>query len=678
MWPTVVLLVALSGLGLPFVLLLGRNRSSLPSLLVEAAALGLAISALEALALVHTGHFGRPILFASLGATWALANMAVLLREGWDFAAARPDLRNLRSFSTLTLIAIAVSALFLRRHPAYFTYEIGDMAAYVNSANQFFTGLVPGNTRPHLLMAALAVSKAFLGEKHTVSLLPAMGMIFIGLAWRLGDLFRIHIWHNIIIVSIVSFSTIFIWFSLFPVSESLFALLSLGTVVFLAKAEIDNCRGSAIVAGFLTGAQILTRVDAVATIPAILLVFLCAAVMFSRRQFLIVRLFTFTSLASFALFFGYTLVYLRGYYTSRLYGKLGDRASDIVARSGVLVSPIRYIFIMLSGVLVLVLVSIGAQWIRGRYLRASGPRLFNHIPGLVLLICAVGLATIDSLSGLIEALTRYGILTLAAVLAGIVFLVVRGWEGPAPATICLSIAQLSIAVYLFADAFPVPRNHAFYLYWDRYLYGNAVTALVLLAIIAAVVVQQSRVSGQDREDWWLAASVVAASAALVPVLFRSAHISSRPLFGDAYAQLQALERATSLKGEYPVVFSGPDEPPPGWPFPNTFRAFATPMDQSQVRRVLNVTGRDPFSPDPTPTLEEIAQLMHDQSLMHVYLIRMSAESLTPVHTRVGVELEHVESLAYRIPVLPRRTDRLETFAEVTLYADVTLVSLATE
>src|SRR5262249_8192727 len=132
---------------------------------------------------------------------------------------------------TAAVALFVVIALVLRTRPSYFIFETGDMGEYVNRANRVAQGAPLLQSFPHGFTMYLASSNALFGQAQTVAGLPALGVTFVlgaiavarALTWR---------WGALVVGAVVALQTVPVWFSLFPVSESLYAVFMIGALYF--------------------------------------------------------------------------------------------------------------------------------------------------------------------------------------------------------------------------------------------------------------------------------------------------------------------------------------------------------------------------------------------------------------------------------------------------------------
>ena len=108
-------------------------------------------------------------------------------------------------------------------------FQTGDMGGYVNAANIL---LVKGGTalgrQPQGFTLFLRETNMLLGRPNTVAGLPALGAILLLGVVAFARMLKLHPAIALALGFLIAVHPVMVWFSLFPVSESLFAPLLLG------------------------------------------------------------------------------------------------------------------------------------------------------------------------------------------------------------------------------------------------------------------------------------------------------------------------------------------------------------------------------------------------------------------------------------------------------------------
>jgi hypothetical protein len=211
---------------------------------------------------------------------------------------------------------------------------------------------------------------------------------------------------------------------------------------------------------------------------------------------------------------------------------------------------------------------------------------------------------------------------------------------------------------LFADRVKVALPHAYYLYYDRYLFSEVLPAALVFAAIALHMIVQAYTAAARGPVLVRVAIVglcVVAAVGFLPEVRETHRITRFPLFGSAYEAIDHLDALTSVDGRNAVVYSAPKAIPPGWFFPNTYRAFALPLAQSFRRLVVGLPtdafGRDPqFDPDAAR-----AQLrMVNQG--NGYLVSLRGPGQAARYPDDG-KTHYIGSVSYVSPTLRRNATR---------------------
>ena len=111
-------------------------------------------------------------------------------------------------------------------------------------------------------------------------------------------------------------------------------------------------------------------------------------------------------------------------------------------------------------------------------------RVFWRVAAAVPVVVALGIVVVMRHAGLFETLGRWQVALLVLAAAGAVALVVhpdREIDGLSAMVLLSVIATYAI---LFARRYPAPRPHAYYLYFDRYLYSEVLPAALVLVAFA--------------------------------------------------------------------------------------------------------------------------------------------------------------------------------------------------
>jgi len=263
--------------------------------------------------------------------------------------------------------------------------------------------------------------------------------------------------------------------------------------------------------------------------------------------------------------------------------------------------------------------------------------------------------------GLVDATLRWGPVLVLLTLAGLAAVLVRPGKYLDGVNGWLLLLVTCSYTLLFAARVKISMPHAYYLYYDRYLFSEVLPAALVLAAIGLHLIvngfeRASAFAGRRRDAVRVGIAVVCVIAliAFVPSLKETHRITRYPLFGDAYQALDRLDTLTRTDGNGAIVYSAPSTPPPGWFFQNTYRAFALPLGLTFDRPVVGMP-TDPFGKDvhftPAAARTRLAASWFDRG----YLISLRAPGNT-VPT-VGPGARYLGTVDYVSPLLKRTVKR---------------------
>lgn len=600
--------------GIPIALALdGARRTALPRIALDGVVLGLAWLLLVTLALSHVRHFGpRPLLV--LGALTAAAGLAIAHRRGGDLRPATgvtPAIAGL--VAGVLLVATAVRAA-----PSYFIFMTGDMGEYVNGANQAArTGEIVSSF-PHGLTALFTASNRLLGIDATVAILPFCGVLLVATLFGVARECGVTMPAAAVPVAAAAIGVAPVWFSRFPASETAFATFVACATYLLAAAHARDNRALAVAAGGMFAPLGIVRGNVAVDAVAVGLYGILRCATQPVRTARLDAWFAVAAVAGAGLGLLYDFRYIDAYMRIVLEDNLGglyDQLDDAgVVRSG----PVSAGTVLLAAAFGALVLWLLLRLDPVRRWPGATTRAARIAP--IALIALAALATLAlGRNGVQESAERYGALLL---LLAAVAVVARPRVPAAGATVLFAVAIGCAGTLLYAKRVPLPQNHAYYLYGDRYLFGEGFPPTAALAVLGAGVAA-TWLAAHRRT--LLPAGLLAAAglAALVPATLRS---SAHSQMEGGYEQVARIAQATADGA--PLVYAGltPEERA-GFFFPNTFRAYALPLELSFGRTVLNVDGaRPPFGPDPQPTPAEAAKLLAAAGAPHGWYVREVAAS----------------------------------------------------
>lgn len=641
--------------GVPLALLVGRgDRRRWSGVLVEALLFGLSWYLLLGLLESHAGWFGRwQVALPTLALTAALAVPA--LREAHRVE--RPASTWFSGF----MAALTIVAMLLRAHPFYFIYQIGDFGEYVNRANAVADGggFIGWFTQGFTVV--LSMTHLALGEPHTVDLMPFLGIVLLLTTVALAERLGASVWARGVVAVVLAVGVVPVWFSRFPASETLYAVLQVAMVLFVVEAVQRSSTRLAVSAGVLAGLLLVTRGNGLLLGPIVVLFVLISALVVRRRTIEILTAFLASALLSLGAAFVYDARFSHPYFIADQLPKFvpGPIFRQLEDMGGLTFAAPR--------VLALVLVTAGLVWF-ARWLHAhAGPDrsgvtlvwIRRLVLPAIVLIAITALLAVMNRAGLVDALARYA---LIVELLGALGIAVALWRFTGRAddservgAILVVLVMVAFAV-LYADRLPTPRYAPYYLYWDRYLFSELFPLMVLSAIWAVWLIERglSRIRVPH-------AVIGVFALALAGMLYRGGAITREHTFMDrAYEQLDAVDRLASDDSRM-MVFAGvrPEEMPPALYHPNTHRIVASPLAATFGRRFLNL-GLHPYAPDPQPDGPAIEAAMRKGGQDVAYLVQVAVGDDAPAAvTSTDLTITPVGDVTLDIPMLDRPLDRSE-------------------
>jgi hypothetical protein len=583
-------------IGSPIALSIRGTRPEWTGLAFESVVIGLVVELFVAIVLLHAGHYSPAtalVLTAVLvaGATYAVRRAGA--RSGTppaDLSLLKHLEPGLIGLATLVLIGVALG---IRHAPSYFIFQTGDMGGYVNSANILTRSGQPFGTSPQGFTLFLRETNLLLGKAHTVAGVPALGAILLLGVIAFARTLGLHVAAALAVAAVVVVHPVMVWFSLFPVSESLYAVLLLALLYLVVRARSTRSHSYAVMAGIVAGALLLVRGEAMLMAPILVLVMFASAVSDDDGTASVQRRFTSVALVtlfvSYAYDVHYTHLYFRAQLRHLLPGSLSRFAEDAHLEE-------LSIVLVLAGALALALVLWANRWVsrRARPRVVDRPALFWRCAcGAVIGLSVVALLFFR-LAGLGDTWLRWGPVLLALCAIGAVAVALQ--PGKHIDAVCGVLLFLVIGVYtvLFARRVPAPKTQTYYLYFDRYLFSEVLPAALPLAAIGVQMLVDActRVSSGTRAARIAIAGVVAiVLIGLVPQVHETRRVTRYRLLGRSYEAVHRLDELTRAKGAGAIVYSGSATPPVHWFYPNTFRAFAVPLRQSFDRQVFGVPAR---------------------------------------------------------------------------------------
>ncbi len=515
-------------------------------------------------------------------------------------------------------------ALAIRHAPSYFIFQTGDMGDYVNTANVFRQGGPLTAAQPQGFTVFLSGTNLLLGEANTVAGVPALGAALLLGAIAFTRALRLHVVAALGLALIVLVHPLTVWFSLFPVSESLSAVLLLALFYFVVRMRAVRSVTYAVIAGLVAGSLLLVRGEAILLAPILVLVLLASVAADDARTARVQRTFTWVALVALVASWAYDVTYAHNYFRRQLGSLLPDFAGNFAEDARLVHFSVP---LVLTAALALGAV-VGLAWLVERFAR---PRVCGR--PVVFWRCAYGaviaLATVAglafSLHGLKNAWLRWGAVLLVLVVIGAVAVVARPGRYLDPVSSLLVLTVIAVFAVLFARRMANPLVHSYYLYYDRYLYCEVLPAGLPLAAVGIQVIADACLRAPRRiARVAVAAFVAIIVVGLVPQMRETRRVTEHRLFGDAYQAVQRLDELTSTHGRPgDVVYSGSATQFPSWFYPNTYRAFALPLRQSFDRTVFGIP-TSATVPDQVYTPDAARRLLQRKHASSGYLVQLQS------------------------------------------------------
>jgi hypothetical protein len=581
----------------------------------------------------------------------------------WRGAVANPVAVAFSAFLAVTFVVGAA----LRTKPAYFIYDIGDFGEYVNRGNVLAHGGLFTQWFTQGFSILLALSHVALGEAHEVDVMGFLGLLVMAVALAIATRLGASRLALGVLAVVFAIGVVPVWFSNFPASETAYALLALGLVLFLVTAVQARHPGTAVVGGGVFGFFLmLMRGNAVLLFPVLLGVAVVVAPFVAREAYRVVLAFTASGMLGLYAGFVYDAHFNHPYFIDfQMPQFLPDGVWHRFADVGHL-GPALWKGGVFAVAVVLVL-AVGVALNRalgpprdGRWIRWARAAVLPAAFAVALL----ALVTPLDAGGLREGLGHYDGAVQALIVVGFLGAFVA-FAGRIEDHVRVGIVFLVLVAVAFAllhaYRFDVPRSAAYFLYWDRYLWSDFFPATMILGTVGIGVIQANWRRVRVGRALTSGLVVVVALVGLVS-LWSAGTVSRQHRFlGDAYGDLSRLD---DLTDGLPVMYAGiqPTDVPAAIAFPNTFRMFAQPLTETFGRRVVGIDIPS-TDPDPRPTMGQVATRMRQEGLSKVAFVEVVEPSSLPSVTTTpdpALGMRTLGSVRIEIPMLDRPTWRQPT------------------
>jgi hypothetical protein len=591
--------------GAPFALIGRRRTDGVLSALADAALLGfLAVTLVPALV-----SWWGPAPLVALGLAWVAA-LVLVVRRG---RAALPTASMPRGRSRLLAglaTGLAVVAVALRAESVNFIPWVGDMGAYVNWGNQWArTGELTASWPP-VMPAYLGTSTAVFGQEHAGSAMAISGLVLIIAIGRLLHLLGVSPWIVLGASALAALHPHAIWYSTFPSSESLNAPLFVLLIIIVLRVLSDaptSVLQFSVLGLLMLDLGLLRGTGPLMLVPLGLLAVLALVVpdWKALRGPAWVALAAGTAGALLSYWYGITEI--PRYYVEQ---QLRNLLPDAVVRAG---DAARVWYPDPSTAIGLIVVVVAISVIAVLVVRRGAPTdvRATRVPGVLGVVLATVLALGMIATAVVGTATwfiieRMGIVLAALAIVAIV-VVTRAADALLRGVVALLLGS-TVALFYAAQTLRMGdhSDHAFFLYWDRYLVSEVLPALIVLVALLADRALQAwhaapRDTGMlarvDRPGVRVAAGIVVGAVLVVPVVPTWVLLAQDTYMRGAH-DLHVELRSASPDAQTPVVWTASRAGQyPGFFFPNTWMAFARPLQVSEGRLVVAPEGRKDFDLD---------------------------------------------------------------------------------
>ncbi len=579
---------------------------------------GLGMVLLVVVGLVHLAIYTVPVFLGTVAAISVGLWIAVY--------SVRPTILPPRVTAPgIAMTVIMFGAALLRTDPIYFIYQTSDFGGYINIANRVAIGDTFGYWFLDLFPAALSIPGLLFGTLHTVVLMPLLGLLVIVGVAAISDRLGFSPWVTVTAAFISAFHIVPVWFSEFPASETLFAVLLIGMLLLVATAMAKHSMATAAVAGVFGFLLAIARVNSILLAPIVLLAGVVALVLMNEKASGIMIRFIGVFFASSYVGLFYNIRFSSPYFVD---DQLGLFFPDFVPRTvdrlgnPFIAVVVGCVFgVVVWGVIVLARLIATKPGLarRGSLIRGlRGGWWFDRFSWGSRcerkLLIAVGADT-DPRAGAACPWTGRND-RWRAVASHVV---------TAATSRVLDRALTAVGfIALQATRLDQPGNEAapYFLYWHRYYMSEVFPVIVILAMwsLEAVTSVVTRFVSSDR--WRRHAPALVAAAVITIIGFEALgpniHMSSATMFDQAYEVIAELDDLTSEPPDAPIVYLGSNELPPGWFWPNTARLIARPLEDTFDRWIIGNAG--PREPDLTATSAQLVGILEDQGVDTIFVI----------------------------------------------------------
>ena len=605
--------------GVPASIVVDRRRPlSVAPTLVLSQFLGLGIVLTIVLGLVYFDVFTVPALAGAIAAVTA----------GLWVGALRSSPAFHRPRATLAAGAMAViggGAVMLRTDPIYFIYQTADFGEYVNRANRIAAGGPFGEWFLDLFPATLSVPSLIFGSIHTVDAMPLLGLLVVTGVAATSHRMGFSPWATVAVTFIAAFHILPVWYSEFPASETLSAVLLIGMLLALVTAITDHSTPAAIVAGSFGFFLAVARANAVLLAPVVLVAAIAALMLMDKQAAKtttrFIGAFFVASTAGFLYDIHFSFPYFVDYQLGLFFPGQVIRAVTALQKPGVAALAVAFAGAVTWGLVAL------SRWVASR--EGLARRLSTILPLAALSVLAVFIAVraifgdYPSPAGKILIL---GPFLVGLTIAGIVMGSLDVSRSRPDRRIIYWIATLGVIAFVGLQSIRLglPNNDVapYYLYWQRYYMSEVFPLALLLALRPIEWLMSRAATATSKERWQRIAPITVVAGVIliigVEALGPNLTVASGTMFDGSYEEIAELDEMTSNPEDAPIVYIGSNEFPEGWFWLNTARLVALPLQETFGRQVIGNQG--PREPDLQLTAEELAGLLDSFDVDRVFVI----------------------------------------------------------
>lgn len=607
--------------GAPFALSVRGRSEGWLALATDSAGFGLVF---VPLAIVAWSLFGIGGIVLAVVVLAGFGYLAWRTRVGLPQRAPRASTPLIVAWVVVGLVAVA-----LRLHDTNFLPWVGDMGAYVNWSNEFVRTGELAATWPPIYSSFLSLSTALFGIAGTASGIAVTGLVLIAVVARVLTLLAVHRWVVVGIAAALALNVHAIWYSTFPSSESLNAPMFIlwgGMLIVTIRAPRAQLPASlGLVFLVMLHLCLLRGSGSFLLAPALLLAVVSIVLPAWRGMSARIWAFFLATLVAAEVGVWYGVSVIPRYFVDMQLRMLAPGSLFTWGKEIGLFSPGPLLLIVL--VVMTALAALGLRFaLRHPAAPEDAPTKATRVLALLAAIALAGIVVVAGVIGsnIFFIFWRTGLWVPAAAVLALVVVSRRRTVRDDTALVFLLVATSLMLIAFHSFRVGNDRIHAFFVYWDRYLYSEVIPALVVvggIGISALAAWATTRFTLPSTRALWLAPAGITALAVgivAVPHAPAIARISEDTYMAGAYDFTERLASAVDVD-ESTLWGATSADPAPGFFFPNTWMAFGVPLQRSFGYDMANVSqGDDNFSPDDVVTDAQLDEALADDDRVFVF------------------------------------------------------------